>query len=127
RFIGSDFIPIKLMPADSYNIKNYYFQDLTGDFAVHTYISGDDSCLLSFAERYLQKEFSKKGTEYKNSISDFINLQNNLFCKALLNSNQNLSLSKIEAHQNENLTLKNNFFVIPIEFPFGKLEFIIGL
>ncbi|MEG0895194.1 MAG: hypothetical protein RSE93_05720, partial [Oscillospiraceae bacterium] len=35
RFIGSDFIPIKLMPADSYNIKNYYFQDLTGDFAVH--------------------------------------------------------------------------------------------
>ncbi|MEG0895879.1 MAG: hypothetical protein RSE93_09180, partial [Oscillospiraceae bacterium] len=68
-----------------------------------------------------------KDTEYKNTISDFINLQNSLFCKALLNSNQNLSPLKIETHQNKNLTLKNNFFVIPIEFPFGKLEFIIGL
>ena len=126
RFIGDDFTPLKSIAFEEIECKNFTAQTIEGDFNIYTALECDDDAFISFASRFSQELYTNKDEYVEASVSEFLNLNNGIFCVNMSNNNgMDLELTPQVSYNNKKLTKVRNAFCIPIRFTFGVVNFFI--
>lgn len=127
RFIGSDFIPLKSCKIQEYSSDLLVTQEIKGDFKAFIAIGCNDKTFIELASRFANEEFTKLNEFVNASVGEFLNLQDGLFCVNISNGKGiELDLNPQEIHNKVELKNINNAFIIPVNFTFGKVDFIIS-
>lgn len=128
RFIGDDFTPFPIVKIGAYPINWCVSQKLTGDFFLHTALDMEEKTLISFASRYVDSDFSENDEYVKASIEDFLNLHNGLFAVNISNTISKEIALEAPITENDVLFVPDGpLYYIPIQFPFGTVNFIFVL
>jgi len=127
RFIGDDFIPMKPYNTHDYSSDCLVTQEIVGDFNIFVAINCDENSFINLASQFAKEQFTKID-EYTNaSVGEFLNLQDGLFCVNMSNEKGlELDLKPQQIHHKKVLKNSNVAYLIPISFPFGTIDFIIG-
>jgi len=127
RFIGDDFIPMKPCNTSDYSSDCLVTQEIVGDFNIFVAINCDENSFINLASQFAKEQFTKID-EYTNaSVGEFLNLQDGLFCVNMSNEKGlELDLKPQQIHHKKILKNSNVSYLIPISFPFGTIDFIIG-
>jgi hypothetical protein len=127
RFIGDDFIPLKSITLREFECRNFTYQAFKGEFSAYTALETDDSALLKFASRFSQEDYSEIDEYVKASLSEFMNINNGIFCVNMSNTNRmELDLIPQVFYNDKKLIRLKNAFCIPIKFTFGVVNFLIA-
>lgn len=127
RFIGDDFVPMDALDISQCSCDCICSQSIIGDVNAYVAISGDESTLTRFAERYAEESLDSYDEMAEASVGEFLNLQNGLFSVNLSNSDDiELSITPQVAERNIQLNFDKSGFVIPIAFSFGTINVIIA-
>lgn len=127
RFIGKDFTPHEAVKLSIYPTEQCVSQTITGDFATETAVDMNEPSFIAFASRYAGEDFTDNDEYVQASVEDFINLNNGLYVVNLSNeSSIELSLEPPTSRHSVELDEDTEYFQLPITFPFGTVNFIIG-
>lgn len=127
RFIGSDFIPLKQNEINKVTYECLCKQQIIGKYKVTTYIEGNEQLYIEIASRYNNKKYVELNDYVMSSVAEFLNLVNGIFCVNMSNQNEiELSLLPQDYSVNSKLIELKNTVCIPIQFSFGKMNFIIS-
>jgi len=124
RFIDSDVIIDKPYLTEDYSFANFASQQITGDRAIETGISGDEQVCARFASIYAEEELQKIDEMVRDSMGEFMNSQNGLFVSNLFHKGINCDLCPQQFIQNGSLSRKEQLFVLPCELGFGKIDIL---
>lgn len=122
RFIGQDFTPSKVIVTDNLDYEHLAIQKVKGQYNLITGIAMDDESLISFASRYAGEEFYENDEFTQAALEDFLNLHNGLFAVNASNS-EAIELELEPPSCNAELLEDQEFYVIPLDFPFGEINF----
>lgn len=126
RFVGDDFTPLSAEPCEEFCADCCVKQNISGEYAISTYIGMNQATAINFASRYVKEAFSVYDEYVQASLEDFLNLNNGLFTVNCSNEKAlELSLSAPEHFDGEQLTL-TNAYKIKVLYPFGTVHFIIA-
>lgn len=126
RFVGDDFTPLKSIVFEEFNCENITYQTIEGEFNVFTALECDDNTFINFASRFSQETYTNRDEYVDASVSEFMNLNNGIFCVNMSNTNtMELELTPQNFYKNKKLTKVRNAFCIPIRFTFGTVNFLI--
>lgn len=126
RFVGDDFTPLKSNIFKEFECINFTSQTIEGEFNVYTALECDDDTFVQFASRFSQELYTENDEYTKASVSEFMNLNNGIFCVNMSNTNRmELELTPQIIDSNKKLTKVRNAFCIPIRFTFGTVNFLI--
>ena len=126
RFVGDDFTPLSAEPCEEFCADCCVKQNISGEYAISTYIGMNQATAINFASRYVKESFSVYDEYVQASLEDFLNLNNGLFTVNCSNEKAlELSLSAPEHFDGEQLTL-TNAYKIKVLYPFGTVHFIIA-
>lgn len=128
RFTGDDYTPLSpeytLVPNDEVYIST---QGVEGEFNAVTSLIADEKTLIAFASRFADEEFTEFDEYIDASACDFMNLHNGLFTVNVSNSKE------IELRLTPPVTVKgitgdevNEAIILPIQYPFGVVKFLIS-
>ena len=82
--------------------------------------------MIEFASRFSQEEYRDIDEYVTASVSEFMNLNNGIFCVNMSNTDRmELELTPQFIDKNKKLTKVRNAFCIPIKFTFGTVNFLI--
>lgn len=127
RFIGDDFIPLEASFIHNYSSDFLVTQEITGDFKAFVAISCTEKSYINLASRFADENFTKPNEYVNASVGEFLNLQDGLFSVNISNEKGlELDLKPQQIHNNMNLNNLDNAYLIPVNFTFGKVEFIIS-
>lgn len=99
-------------------------QNIVGEVDLVTALVADDAVLIELAARYSQEELNAVDELSKDSVAEFLNLANGLFCVNASDKGLDLNLEPQTISHNEHLPVTGH--VIPITLSFGKILLIIG-
>lgn len=122
RFIGQDFTPSKISRTSNPDLEHIAIQQISGEYNILSGIAMDEATLIAFASRYAEEEFFENDEFTQAALEDFINLHNGLFAVNVSNSDA-IELSLAPPVYDPELPLNQEFHVIPLDFPFGRVEF----
>lgn len=126
RFIGSDFTPLSAEKLTA-DISGAVMQKMGNcPFAV-TAIAADDAASIQFASRFAKEELTAADEYTQACVSEFINLHNGLFAVNVSNEG-GAEIKLLPQEYNVTISAADNAdaLVIPLEFTFGTVRFIIG-
>lgn len=127
RFIGDDFTPFPPMLIEEFPINYAVSQKIEGTSCYITTIDIDRNAAIEFASRYANDYFDSFNEYVLASIEDFINLHNGLFLVNISNSeNEELVLSPPERVDAKILPSVGTTVLIPILYPFGRINLIVS-
>ena len=127
RFIGKDFTPLNAMLIDEYATTNCTYQNIGGDMTFFTGIDLSDDIAIEFASRYMGKEMKEYDEFVTASVEDFLNLHNGLYSVNMSNElGVELDLYPLEHDTDSILSFGCNIYYLPIIFPFGTINMLIG-
>lgn len=122
RFIGQDFTPSKVVVTDDLDAEHLAIQRVKGKYNLLTGIAMDEESLIAFASRYAGEEFYENDEFTQAALEDFLNLHNGLFAVNASNSDSVELELEPPVYGDEDLE-NHEFYVIPLDFPFGKIDF----
>lgn len=127
RFIGDDFTPLKSSPIEQVKCRRLLYQTIEGEFNLFISIEAKDDVFVKFASRFSQEVYTIYDEYVKDSISEFLNLNNGIFCVNMSNNKRiELEITPQNIVNDVKLSLMKNAFCIPVEFTFGIINFIIS-
>lgn len=126
RFIDSDFRPLAAEKTDGCKCKCIASQQICGEVSIYTAISAGDKAFTGFASKYAGEQYAANDEYVQAAAGEFLNLVNGLFLVNMSNNNIELELTPQEADSNKELTRLSDGYRIPLEFSFGRVEFIIS-
>lgn len=127
RFIGDDFIPMNSSNIQEYRSECLVTQEFFGDRKLFLALNCNEKTFINLASRFAKEQFTKLDEYTKASVGEFLNLQDGLFCVNMSNEKVlELDLKPQEFHYKKELKNLNGAYLIPISFPFGTIDFIIG-
>lgn len=127
RFIGKDFTPHEAIRLSVYPTDQCITQKINGEFTTDTAVDMDEDSFIAFASRYAGEDFTDNDEYVQASVEDFINLNNGLYVVNLSNEcSIELSLEPPISRNNMHLDDNREYFLLPVTFPFGTVNFIIA-
>lgn len=126
RFIDSDFKPVDILPINDYKVKWGTSQEIIGQSNLKTYISTDEKTFISFAEKFADETFSSNDEYVQASVGEFLNVVNGIYIVNMSNNGTELELTPQDVLSDCTLTNLSEAFCIPLEFSFGRVDFIIS-
>lgn len=126
RFIGDDFTPLKSRMVREYQAKNFVKQEFSGSYSSIACISADNDAYKGLAERFSKESFTEIDDFVDATIGEFLNVVDGLF--AVNESNEygvELTMNPQEIIKDTKVELSKSGFCIPVQFPFGTVDFII--
>jgi hypothetical protein len=126
RFIDSDFKPLEIIPINSYKFECLASQETKGNFKLCSCISADEKTFIQFASKYAREDLKLNDEYTQASVGEFLNLVNGIFIVNMSNDNIELELNPQTIHLGKSLTGLSEAYCIPVEFSFGKIDFIIS-
>lgn len=128
RFTGDDFTPLQPVEKIVSNSDLYITtQDVTGKFNLSSSIVSDEKTLINFASKYADEEITEMNEYVSAAACDFLNIHNGLFTVNVSNSQQvELRLTPPDTVRGIKKDIEN-VIVLPIQYPFGIVNFVISL
>ena len=126
RFIGDDFTPLKSRMVRDYQAKNFVKQEFSGSDNSVACICADNDAYKGLAERFSKESFTEIDDFVDATIGEFLNVVDGLF--AVNESNEygvELTMNPQEIIKDTKVELSKSGFCIPVQFPFGTVDFII--
>lgn len=125
RFIGDDFTPISVEEVKEFPLECCVKQEITGKYALASYLCMDEPTAVAFASRYVEDVFTEYDAYVKASLEDFLNLHNGLFIVNVSNdSSMELTIDPPEQIELPVLELKHTTYHITIFYTFGTVHFL---
>ncbi|MBD5136667.1 MAG: chemotaxis protein CheX [Lachnospiraceae bacterium] len=127
RFTGDDYTPLEPeFKIDSDSEVYITTQDITGEFNVKTGLIADEKTLIDFACRYAGEELTEMDEYVDAAACDFMNLHNGLFTVNVSNEHEiELKLTPPSTVKGVNSEDINDIIVLPVQYPFGIIKFLI--
>ncbi len=103
-------------------------QSIIGDYKALTAMYGSDEALIQFAANYSKIEVDKFDSLCNELLGDFLNLHNGLFVVNLSDTQDvesSLEVPVIEKPAKP-ISLRSHTYVMPIEFKFGTVNFVLS-
>lgn len=127
RFTGDDYTPLEPeFKIDSNSEVYITTQDITGEFNVKTALIADEKTLIDFACRYAGEELTEMNEYVDAAACDFMNLHNGLFTVNVSNEHEiELKLTPPSTVKGINAEDMNDIIILPIQYPFGIIKFLI--
>ncbi len=128
RFIGDDFTPSEAAIVSSFKMLNLSAQNILGEYSAVTAFGADDDAYAGFASRFAGERLCI-GDEFTcATVGEFLNLHNGLFTVNMSNEKEvELELTPQTFSKDAVLNVEKSAFCIPLVFPFGTINFLIGL
>lgn len=114
--------------CDSYHLDHELSQEIVGVPSAYSAMDSNVKVLSAFAEEYSHLGVAEYDALCKEVLLDFMNLHNGLFVVDLSAQNiAELSLSVPKESDDFNLTgeLKGQITLIPVNFPYGTVTFVL--
>ena len=127
RFIGDDFTPMEASVIKNFAAEHIVIQKINGKYNAEACIATDSKTYMAFAERFAKESFTEVDDFVNATAGEFLNVNDGLF--VVNESNEHgveLTLTPQEFLENGELALSGTAFCIPVNYPFGKLNFIIA-
>ena len=127
RFIGDDFTPMEASVIKNFAAEHIVIQKINGKYNAEACIATDSKTYMAFAERFAKESFTEVDDFVNATAGEFLNVNDGLF--VVNESNEHgveLTLTPQEFLENGELVLSGTAFCIPVNYPFGKLNFIIA-
>lgn len=100
-------------------------QSMTGDVILHSSFTADDKVLLELARRYSGEEIHEMDELALDSIGEFLNVTNGLFCINLSNAELELDLHPQSVTKNADFLMKKNY-TVTIDTGFGRINLVMA-
>lgn len=127
RFIGDDFTPLEVSIATNFKCENIVTQNIEGKISFFTALEANDDAFVGFASRFAEEQLEPNTEMTDAAMGEFLNLQNGLFTVNMSNDKEiELELTPQVTEKNISLSLEASVFCVPLVFPFGTINFIIG-
>jgi hypothetical protein len=126
RFIDDDFRLLDISPITSYKYEWIASQEIKGEANLYTCIEAEEKAFISFASKYVKEDYTENDEYTKSAVGEFLNLVNGLFLVNMSNNNIELELTPQIVDSEKSLNLLSPALCIPIEFSFGRINFIIS-
>lgn len=127
RFIGDDFTPMEASVIKNFAAEHIVIQKINGKYNAEACIATDSKTYMAFAERFAKESFTEVDDFVNATAGEFLNVNDGLF--VVNESNEHgveLTLTPQKFLENGELALSGTAFCIPVNYPFGKLNFIIA-
>ncbi|MCE5287198.1 MAG: hypothetical protein LLG02_15320 [Pelosinus sp.] len=100
-------------------------QDIVGEIDLATALAADDTAFLEIARRYSQENLNEIDELAKDSVAEFLNLVNGIYCVNASDKGLELNLEP------QSMTSSPEFshvigYIVPIDLPFGKIKLVVG-
>lgn len=121
RFLHTDPLLGKSEVASDSTCQWLVHQSIAGEISLFTGLAMDDNTLLAIARHYSGEVLEEIDELAKDSVAEFLNMVNGIFCVNASNQGMelDLQLQKVVHNQMPKLT---NGYRIPITLSFGKID-----
>ncbi|MGH4119759.1 hypothetical protein [Clostridium sp.] len=123
RFIHSEVYTNNIMKVEEYKTKCAVTQTINNKINLKTYINAERDVFVKLASIYAEEELTCMDELAKDSVGEFLNLNNGLYLVGMSNIGIELDMEPQSICFNETIC---STYVLPIELPFGKIELIIS-
>ncbi|MGV8982621.1 chemotaxis protein CheX [Clostridium sp.] len=123
RFIDSEVYTKEIVKVEEYKTKWVVNQRIKNTINLQTYINADEEVFVKIASRYAEEELTSVDEMAKDSVGEFLNLNNGLYLVAMSNIGIELDMEPQSVSFEKTIS---STYVLPIELPFGKMELIIS-
>ncbi len=123
RFIHPEVYTDTILKVQEYKTKCAVTQRLKNSINLQTYINAEQDVFLKLASIYAEEELVILDELSKDSVGEFLNLNNGLYLVGM--SNRGIELDMEPQSMCFEKTI-NDAYVLSIELPFGKIELIIS-
>jgi len=123
RFIDSEVYTNKISKVEKYKTKCAVSQRIKNSINLQTYINAEEDVFVKIASKYAEEELSCNDEMTKDSVGEFLNLNNGLYLVAM--SNMGIELDMEPQSTSFECTIASTY-VLPIELPFGEIELLIS-
>jgi len=121
RFIDSEVYTSKIMKVEEHKTKCAVTQKIKNSINFQTYINAKPDVFALIASRYAEEELTIVDELAKDSVGEFLNLNNGLYLVGM--SNRGIELD-MEPQSEFFEKIIYSTYVLPIELPFGRIELI---
>lgn len=122
RFIDSEVYTNEIVKVKEYKTKFAVTQKIKNSINLQTYINAEENVFVKLASRFADEELSSVDEMAKDSVGEFLNLNNGLYLVGMSNMGIELDMeSQLVVFEK---TISSSY-VLPIELPFGKIELIL--
>jgi CheY-specific phosphatase CheX len=122
RFIDTEIYTNEIIKIEEYKTKCAVTQRIKNSINLQTYINAEAEVFVKLASIYAEEELSTVDEMAKDSVGEFLNLNNGLYLVGMSNIGIELEMeSQLVVFEK---TISSTY-VIPIELPFGKIELIL--
>jgi CheY-specific phosphatase CheX len=123
RFIDSEVYTNKIMKVEAYKTKCAITQRIKNSINLQTYINAEEEVFVKIASIYAEEELSSIDEMAKDSVGEFLNLNNGLYLVSMSKLGIELDMEPQSLFFEKMIS---SAYVLPIQLPFGKIELIIS-
>lgn len=123
RFIDSEVYTNEIIKVEEYKTNCAVSQRIKNSINLQTFINAKEEVFVKIASKYAEEELSIMDEMAKDSVGEFLNLNNGLYLVAMSNIGIELDMEA------QSVSFENTIastYVLPIELPFGKIELLIS-
>lgn len=127
RFVEEAVVSHHASVVDTLPDEHYLMQKIVGEYKALTGMYGKPEALMKFAAEYSKFEVTKYDDLCNELLSDFLNLHNGLFVVNLSDSeNIESTLEPPLKDCSSSLKLYTTTYIMPVDFSFGTVNFILS-
>jgi CheY-specific phosphatase CheX len=126
RFLDSDSLLGRNEPVGEVVHQWLVHQNIEGETNLFTGLAMDDATLLVIARKYSGEILPEIDELAKDSVAEFLNMVNGIFCVNASNQGMELDLQLQKIVHNQISPLKKGYS-IPVTLSFGKIQVLLGL
>lgn len=127
RFVQDDTVPHPSMTVSTIPKECYLSQKIVGGYNAFTALYGPEDVLCDFARAYSQFELDGYDDLTREILVDFLNLNNGFFAVNLSDSQEvECTLLPPNTDPEHSAELNMHTYILPIEFDFGTVNFVLS-
>lgn len=125
RFLDATPLLGKNQPVGEQNSQWLIYQSIAGEVSLFTGLAMDDATLLAIARHYSGETLTEIDELAKDSVAEFLNMVNGIFCVNASNRGMELDLQLQKIVHNQMPKIKGGYD-IPITLSFGKINVLLA-
>ena len=122
RFIDSEVYTNEIVKVEEFKTKCAVSQKIKNSINLQTYINAEENVFVKLASRFAEEELSSVDEMAKDSVGEFLNLNNGLYLVGMSNMGIELDMESQLVVFEKTISAS---YVLPIELPFGTIELIL--
>lgn len=126
RFVDRNIWFEEMQKTKEYEAPYLITQVLEGRDRIMTGIAGDAGTLLQFAAQFANEPLEEMDDMMEDAVGEFLNLHNGIFTVNMSDQGREMELEPQIFLSNAKLNGNVEHYIVPVYFPYGKVDFIMG-